>query len=87
MGLFDSKNISRKLALRNQLRCIMMTKSDLVATYFMRVFHLRDQLKDIGDTIDDSKLVTVTLNGFPFSWDPFVYELSYPNLYYNLNAI
>ena len=33
---------------------------------------MRDQLQAIGDTIDDAELVTVTLNGFPPSWDPFV---------------
>jgi len=37
VGLFESKNTSKKLALRNQLRCIMMSKSDLVATYYMKV--------------------------------------------------
>ena len=35
VGLFESKNTNRKLALRNQLRCIMMTNSDSVGTYFM----------------------------------------------------
>jgi hypothetical protein len=37
VGLFESKNTSRKLALRNYLCCIMMTTSDSVATYFMKV--------------------------------------------------
>jgi hypothetical protein len=75
VGLFERKNTSRKLALRNQLCCIMMTKSDSVATYFMKVSQLRDQLKTIGDTIDDAELVTMTLNGFPSSWEPFVQSI------------
>lgn len=72
VGLFESKNNSRKLTLRHQLHSIMMSRLDSVATYLMRVFRLRDQLNAIGDTIDDVELVTMTLNGFPSSWDPFV---------------
>ena len=49
-----------------------MNKSNIVATYFMRVSQLKDQLKAIGDTIDDNELVTIALNGFPSAWDPFV---------------
>lgn len=33
---------------------------------------MREKLKAIGDTINDAELVTLTLNGFPSSWDPFV---------------
>jgi hypothetical protein len=29
-------------------------------------------LEAIGDPIEDDELVTITLNGFPPSWDPFV---------------
>jgi len=50
----------------------MMNMSDAVATYFIRVSHLKDQLKAIRYFIDDAKVVTVDLNGFPPSWDPFV---------------
>jgi len=32
----------------------MMTKLDLVTTYFMNVSQLRDQINAIGDTIDDA---------------------------------
>jgi hypothetical protein len=75
VGLFESKNTSRKLALRNQLRCITMTMSDSVATYFMKVSQLKNQLQAIGDTIDDAELVTITLNGLPSSWEPFVQSI------------
>jgi hypothetical protein len=42
VGLFESKNTRNKLSLRNKLHCIMMTKSDSIATYFMKVSQLRD---------------------------------------------
>jgi hypothetical protein len=44
VGLFESKNTSRKLSLRNHLHCITMTTSDSVATYFMKVSQLKNQL-------------------------------------------
>jgi len=72
IALFERKNTSRKLALRHQLRSIVMSRADSLATYFMKVSKLKDQLKSIGDTIDDAELVAVTLNGFPTSWEPFV---------------
>ena len=75
VGLFESKNTSNKLALRNKLHCIMITKSDSISTYFMKVSQLRDQLKAIGDTIDDEKLVTMTLNELPSSWESFVQRI------------
>ena len=52
---------------------MMMTNSDSVATYFMKVSQSRNQLKAIGNIIDDAKLVTVTLNGLPSSWESFVH--------------
>ena len=74
VGLFQSDNASTKLALRHQLRSIMMSRSDSIVSYLRRVSQLRDELGVIGDTIDDAELVTATLNGFSSSWDPFVQE-------------
>jgi hypothetical protein len=38
----------------------------------MRISQIKDQLVSIGDPVEDTELVTTTLNGFPSSWDPFV---------------
>jgi hypothetical protein len=70
--LYERKNTSRKLTLRHQLINITMNKSETVSNYFMRISQIKDQLAAIGDSIDDVELVTITLNGFPSSWDPFV---------------
>lgn len=71
-GLFEINNPSRKRALRNQLRDIKMTRSDTIATYFMKVSQLRDQLLAIGETVDEGELVSIALNGLPTSWEPFI---------------
>jgi hypothetical protein len=49
-----------------------MSKSNTVASYLMRITHIRDRLVAIGEEVDDTKLVNVALNGFPGSWEPFV---------------
>ena len=72
VSLFESNNTSRRLALRHQFQSTSMSRSDTVATYFMKISQLKDQLKAIGDTVTDDELVTIALNGFASSWDPFV---------------
>jgi hypothetical protein len=70
--LYESKDISQNLTLRNQLHNIKMDNSEYVTSYLMRVSQIRDQLVTIGDVISDKDLVTTTLNGFPTFWIPFV---------------
>jgi len=38
----------------------------------MQMSQIKDQLAAINEKIEDSKLVTITLNGFPPAWDAFV---------------
>jgi hypothetical protein len=70
--LYEIKDISQNLNLRNQLCNMKMDKSEFVTSYLMRVSQLRDQLATIGYVISDKELVTTTLNGFPTFWIPFV---------------
>jgi hypothetical protein len=42
--LFESKNTNRDIALKNQPQNIKMTKEDTVATFFMKIAEIRDQL-------------------------------------------
>jgi len=49
------------MTLRNQLRVTKMTKNDTIATYFMKVSQIKDQLVAINENIDDSELTTITL--------------------------
>ena len=78
--LYESKNTSRKLLLRHQLRNVMMDKLETLSTYFTRASQIKDQLASIGDPVVEKELVLTTLNGFPSSWDVFVQGRSYPSL-------
>jgi hypothetical protein len=69
--LYESKNTSRKITLRIQLRNVMMNKSETISNY-MRIVQIKDHLVAIGDLVDDVELVYTMKNGFPSSWDPFV---------------
>jgi hypothetical protein len=70
--LYESKDISQNLALRNQLHNMKMKNLEYVSSYLMRVSQIRDQLAAIGDVISEKDLVTTTLNGFQTFWIPFV---------------
>jgi hypothetical protein len=45
-----------------------MAKGDTVATFFMKISKIRDQLGAIGEIISDRELVMLTLNGLPSHW-------------------
>jgi hypothetical protein len=70
--LYERKDISKNLALRNQLHNMKMENSESISSYIMRVSQIRDQLASIRDVISEKEIVTTTLNGFPTFWIPFV---------------
>ena len=53
---FETKNPSRKRALKGKLLSIKMTKNDTIATFFMKIFQLKDQLVAIGEKVEDDDL-------------------------------
>lgn len=74
--LFERDSASRSIALRTQLHTIKMTRSESVASYFMRIADLRDQLGDIGETIPDKEISTYVMRGLPDSWESFIESVS-----------
>jgi hypothetical protein len=63
--LFERNNTNIALSLRHQLHNLKMTKSDTVATFFMKISQIRGQLGAIGEIISDRELVMITLNCLP----------------------
>lgn len=53
-----------------------MTKGDTVATFFMKISEIRDQLGAIGETISDKELVLTTLNALLGHWELFLQSIS-----------
>jgi hypothetical protein len=75
-NMFESNNTLRALTLKGQLQNIKMTKGDTVATFFMKMSEIRDQLGAIGEIISDRELVLTTLNALPKHWEPFLQSIS-----------
>ena len=65
--LFENSNVNRALALKQQLSNIKMTRTDSVASYFIKITELKDQLGTIGEVVADREIVMMTLNGLPNS--------------------
>ena len=75
-NMFESNNTRKDLTLKGQLQNIKMTKCDTVATFFMNMLKIRDQLGAIGEIISDRELVLTTLNSLPIHWEPFLQSIS-----------
>jgi hypothetical protein len=75
-NMFESDNTLRALKLKGQLQSIKMTKGDTIATFFIKMSEIRDQLGAIGEIISDRELVLTTLNNLPKHWEPFLQNIS-----------
>jgi len=64
------------MSLKNELRDVKMTKFDTIASYFVNISPLRDQLQAIDEAITEREIVTNALNGLPRSWDPFASSIN-----------
>jgi len=49
--MFESNNTNKALTLKHQLQSIKMRNDDNIATFFMRILEIKDQLGAIGETI------------------------------------
>ena len=71
-NLFEAKNENRKMALKDNLYEVRMTKEDNVATYLTRLAQVKDELDVVGEVISDLEMVRIALKGFTKEWEVFV---------------
>ena len=71
-GLFEGRNINRKMTLTNQLRNCRAQKLDTMKSYFTRVAQIKDQLEAIDDMVEEVEIVMTTLNGLRRDWEAFI---------------
>jgi hypothetical protein len=62
VSLFQSDNMSQKMILITKLRECIMTHSENMTNYLMRITQICDQLASIGEVVLDAELVNVALN-------------------------
>jgi hypothetical protein len=74
--MFERNNTNKSLSLKHHLQNIKMTKVETIATFFMRISKIRDQLGAIGETITNIERCMTTLNSLPRHWEPFIQSIS-----------
>ena len=70
--LFEAKIENKKMALRDKLHNIKLTKDDNVTSYLTRVAQVKYELVELGEIILGSKLSQIELKGFSNERDVFV---------------
>jgi hypothetical protein len=63
--MFESDNTLRALTLKGQIQSTKMTKGDTIATFFMKISEIKEQLGAIGEIMSDKEFVLSTLNNLP----------------------
>lgn len=63
--LFNIRNISHVASFKNEPRNTKMTKEDTVATFFVKIFRLGDDLLSIDEIIPDKELMIIAILGLP----------------------
>ena len=71
-GLFEGRNINRKMTLRNHLKTVKAQKSETIQSYFTRATQIKEKLEAIGDMVKEAEIVITTLNGLPRDWESFI---------------
>jgi hypothetical protein len=74
--MFESDNALISLTLKGQLQSTKMTKGDTMATFFMKISEIKEQLGAIGEIMSDKELVLSTLNNLPKHWESFLQSIS-----------
>jgi hypothetical protein len=74
--MFERNNPNITLTLKHQLQNFKMTKDDTIATFFMKISNIKDQLGAIRKSITDKEIFMITLNALPSHWEPFIQSIS-----------
>jgi hypothetical protein len=54
VSLYQSQNINKKMILQNKFRSIVMTRSDTITNYLMKITQICDQLAAVGEKVEDA---------------------------------
>ena len=74
--MYEKKAPNQKSVLKNQLHYLKMEKDEGVASFFIKISQVRDQLSAIGTLVDDDDLVQTVFDGLPSSWETFLVVVS-----------
>jgi len=69
--LYHGSNDARKLALKEKLRSIQMSKGEPIITYLSKFTQVWDELGGVGVFVVDNDLMSLALLGIHKSWYSF----------------
>ena len=68
-----SVSIAREvISLRQELYKLRISKEEGIASYFMKISKIRDQLQDLGEIMPDKEMTTIVLNALLEEWGNFI---------------
>lgn len=71
LDLYKGSNDARKLALKENLRGIWMSKGEPIITYLSKFTHVRDELSGVGEMVAEKGLVSLALLRLHKYWYSF----------------
>ena len=70
--LYETNNTNHILFLKSKLLRIKMNIKESVSTFLGRIKDVTDKLRDIGEMVSSTDLVTITLNGMLEDYHMFI---------------
>jgi hypothetical protein len=75
-SLYETSNTNRILFLKTKLLGIKMDGNESVSSFLGRIKEVKDKLVNIGETVSNTDLVTITLNGMLEDYHMFIIGLA-----------
>jgi hypothetical protein len=75
-ALYETSNTNRILLLKTKLLGIKMDGNESVSSFLGRIKEVKHKLVNIRETISNTDLVTITLNGMPEDYHMFIIGLT-----------
>jgi hypothetical protein len=75
-ALYETSNTNRILFLKTKLLGIKMDGNEFVSSFLGRIKEVKDKLVNIGETVSNTDLVTITLNGMLEDYHMFITSLA-----------
>lgn len=74
--LYEIRNTNFLLFLKRKILSLKMELNEIVAAFIVRIKDLKNKLSDIGDTVVDTDLVTITMNGVTDDYQMFITRIN-----------
>lgn len=74
--LYEIKNTNRLLFLKSKILSLKMEENETVASFIARIKDLKKKLVDNGETVPDTYLVTITMNGVTNDYQMFITKIN-----------